>query len=227
MSPHEVAVARFADVVAGDPWRVPVDEAALAMSAVLQPGLDVLHWQVELDELAAACPAPTRDVVVRHLFDTEHFDGDRATYADWRNSCLDRVVARRRGIPITLAVVVVEVARRLGVQLAGVGMPAHFLVGDPADPDWFVDAFDAGRILDRDGARALHARVTGGAPWSEAHLAPVPARAVVARMLNNLRAGCHPVRDAVRAAQVASMREVVPEFAAEVREAPRARAVLN
>jgi regulator of sirC expression with transglutaminase-like and TPR domain len=226
MSPHEAALARFAAAVAGDPWEVALDEAALALSAVLQPGLDVLHWQVELDELAASCAAPTREGVVRHLV-AAGFAGDTTTYGDWRNSCLDQVIHRRRGIPITLAVVAIEVARRVGVGLAGIGMPAHFLVGDPHDPDWFVDAFGGFDVLDRTGARQLHARVTAGGAWSEAHLAPVPPRAIVARMLNNLLAGCDPRRDGLRLAQVAAMREVLPEFAAEVREASRRRAVLN
>ena len=90
-----------------------------------------------------SCSAPTR------------FAGDRSTYTDWRNSCLDHVLETGRGIPITLSVLLIEVARRRGVELVGIGMPAHFLVGDPTDPEWFVDPFHGGRTLDRAGCEAL------------------------------------------------------------------------
>jgi regulator of sirC expression with transglutaminase-like and TPR domain len=123
---------------------------------------------------------------------------------------------------------VIEVARRVGVPLVGVGMPAHFLVGDPADPDWFADPFDSGRRLDRAGCRDLLARITHGqVPWRDEHLAPTPPRAVIARMLNNLKAGCTRHVDLIRLALVMRMRVAVPELRGELPEAVRAQAVLN
>jgi hypothetical protein len=77
------------------------------------------------------------------------FEGDRADYHHWRNSCIDHVLETRRGMPITLSVVAIEVARRVGVTLAGVGMPGHFLVGDPTDPEWFADPFHGRTALGR------------------------------------------------------------------------------
>ncbi len=205
-----------------------LDEGSLSMSAVLQPGLDVITWLAELDEIAATCPTPTPSGVVDHVCDTLAFGGDRTTYTDWRNSCLDRVIMSRRGIPITLSIVVIEVARRVGVPLVGVGMPAHFLVGDPADPEWFVDPFDGGRILDRAGCRTLLERLTHGqVVWSDDHLRPTPNRLVIARMTNNLKAGFTQRGDAVRHALVMRMRMALPEFSSEAAEALRAQAVLN
>ena len=61
-----------------------------------------------------------------------------------------------------MSVAAIEVGRRVGVHLVGVGMPAHFLVGDPADENWFADAFGGGEVLDRTGCRALFGRATGG-----------------------------------------------------------------
>lgn len=226
--PTAAAVARFAALVQGDPGTVPLDETALALSAVLQPALDVIGWLATLDEIAAACATPTRSGVLAHVCGEMGFEGDRRRYGDWRNSCLDRVVAQRRGIPITLSTLVIEIGRRVGVRLVGIGMPAHFLVGDPDDPDWFADPFDGGRELDRDGCRALLDSLTHGqVPWRESHLAPTPTRAVIARMLNNLKASFAQQHDPVRLALVMRMRAVLPELAGEAGEAARAQAAFN
>lgn len=224
----ERAITRFAALVGGDPFAVPLDESALQLSAVLQPSLDVIGWLATLDELAASCPTPTRSGVIAHVCGELGFSGDRTTYGEWRNSCLDQVIAKRRGIPITLSLVVIEVGRRVGVPLVGVGMPAHFLVGDPNDPEWFADPFDGGVELDRSKCRDLLENLTRGqVPWSERHLTPTPNRAVIARMLNNLRAAFAQRPDPVRYALVMRMRLTVPEFAGEAAHAARAQAAFN
>lgn len=228
LDPTERAIARFATLLGGDPHGVPLDEAALQLSAVLQPSLDVIGWLATLDEIAASCPTPTRSGVVTHVCGELGFRGDRTTYGEWRNSCLDQVIAKRRGIPITLSLVVIEVGRRVGVPLVGVGMPAHFLVGDPSDPEWFADPFGGGEELDRAGCRSLLDQLTHGqVPWSDRHLTPTPNRAVIARMLNNLRAAFVQRPDPVRHALVMRMRLAVPEFAGEAAHAARAQAAFN
>ena len=112
-----------------------LDEASLVLSSALQPALDEMDCLVALDLLAGECPTPTADGVAKHLFDTLAFTGNRNAYYDWRNSCLDRVVATRVGIPISLSILMIEVARRVGVPLVGVGMPAHFLVRSADDAE--------------------------------------------------------------------------------------------
>jgi regulator of sirC expression with transglutaminase-like and TPR domain len=226
--PTAVALARFAAAVDGDPWRTPLDEAALLISAVLQPGLDLIGWLAALDAVAAGCPTPTRSGIVQHLLVAEGF-GQVPTVADgWRSSCVDRVVVTRRGLPITVAVVLIEVARRLGVPLVGIGMPAHFLVGDGDDPNWFVDPTGGGTVLDRAACRELLSRETGGrVRWRESHLDPVPNRMILVRMLNNLRAALTARADPVRHATVMRMRVVVPELRDEQDAAVRAQAVFN
>lgn len=226
--PRAVALATFAGAVGGEPHAVDLDEAALSMSAVLQPGLDIVGWMATLDDIAARCATPTRSGVVAHVCGEMGFVGDRTTYGDWRNSCLDQVIAQRRGIPITLSVLVVEVARRVGVTLTGVGMPAHFLVGDPTDPDWFADPFDGGTELDRTGCRALLERLTRGqVPWHESYLGPTPNRLVIARILNNLRNSFAQRPDPVRLALVMRLRQYVPELAVDDGDAARTQAPLN
>jgi regulator of sirC expression with transglutaminase-like and TPR domain len=226
--PTSGALGEFAAAVAGDPWSTPLDEAALAMSAVLQPGLDTVAWLAALDEIAAACPTPTRDGIVRHLLAVEGFGNGPNPLDRWRASCLDRVIVTRRGLPITIGVVVIEVARRLGVPLVGIGMPAHFLVGDPADETWFVDPLGAGAALDRAGCRVLLERETDGrVRWRDTHLDAVANRAIIARMLNNLKSALPRRTDPVRHALVMRMRLVVPELSSERDEGIRAQAVLN
>ncbi|HEY3485751.1 MAG TPA: transglutaminase family protein [Ilumatobacteraceae bacterium] len=227
-APVDAAIERFAQLFSTAHVQPPLDEAALGISAVLQPALDVASELAEIDAIAGSCPDSTREGVVEHLFGQLGFTGDPRTYGDWHNSCLDHVLASRRGIPITLSVLTVEVARRLGVALCGVGMPAHFVVGDPADPNWFVDAFDHGTVLDRNGCRELLQRVTSGqVTWRESHLDPTPPRAILVRMLNNLRAGFTQRPDPVRLALVMRLRMSIAELSDEWREAVRALAVLN
>lgn len=221
-------LAEFAGLVAMSDDEMALDEAALAMSAVLQPRLDVIEWLSVLDEFAASCPTPTREGVLAHVFGELGFAGDRRSYGDWQNSCLDRVIDARRGIPITLSVVAIEVARRVGVSLHGIGMPAHFLVGDPSDPQWFCDPFHSGRVLSTTGAAALLAELTHGQiPWDPQHLRPVSTREVIARMLNNLKAAFAQRKDYVRLDLVMRMRIAMPEFGAEREQARRLRFVLN
>ena len=220
---------RFAELMALEAADVPLDEAALLISAELQPGLDLIEWLTALDVLAGDCPTPTAAGVARFLFDDEHFVGNRTAYYDWRNSCLDRVIATRTGIPISLSVVMIEVARRVGVKLVGVGVPTHFLVGVAGDPEVFFDPFNGGRPLDRTQTRAMfedltHRRV----PWDEAYLDPTSNRDIVIRMLNNLKAVFAGRSDAIRLGMIMRLRATIPELAdAEAEEIATSSAIFN
>lgn len=220
------ALARFGEIVA-DRTAVRLDEAWLAMSAVLTPSLDIEFWRASLDTLAAGCPEPTRAGVVQHLFGTSRLSGAREDYGDWRNSRIDHVLANGIGIPISLAVTAIEVGRRVGVTLAGVGMPAHFLLGDPADGNWFVDPFNGGEPLDRVECRDLFRRITGGsATWREDYLRPTPPAAIVVRMLNNMRAAFTRDSDHIRLALVMRMRGMLTT-ADSVDDTRRGQALFN
>jgi regulator of sirC expression with transglutaminase-like and TPR domain len=203
------ALADFGAVVA-DRAALRLDDTWLAMSAVLSPSLDVAFWRGSLDALAGACRSATREGVIEHLFASDRLRGAGEDYGDWRNSRIDHVLANGVGIPISLAVAAMTVGRRVGVELAGIGMPAHFLIGDPHDSDWFVDPFAGGEVMDRTGCRDLFRRITGGAAtWREDFLRPTPPAAIVVRMLNNLRASFARDNDQIRLALVMRMRAMV------------------
>jgi regulator of sirC expression with transglutaminase-like and TPR domain len=166
---------------------VPLDVAALCIAAQAHPGLDVDEWSARLDTLAARCTTTTFDGVRAHLFDQEGFHGDVDHYADPENSFLDSVIERRRGIPITLSVLMIAIGRRVGVDVRGVGMPGHFLVLDGARGDVWCDPFHGGALLDADGCRRRFEMVYGGSlTFQRGFLTPTPPPAIVARMLANL-----------------------------------------
>ena len=174
----------FAEWAATEP--VPLDRAALAIAAHCRTDpVDEAAALAELDRLGAAVREPIPEVVVDLLFGAEGFGPNRGRFADPANSYLDLVVSRRLGIPITLAVVTIEVARRAGLELHGVGMPGHFLVGTP-DAGMFIDAFE-GRLIDRAGAAAIFARFESRQAFDDSFLQPTPPEAILLRMLNNLR----------------------------------------
>jgi regulator of sirC expression with transglutaminase-like and TPR domain len=180
---------RFVALVGGPGGVGPLDEATLLIAAHARRGLDVAAERCRLDELAAGVAAPTLDALRTHLFGELGYAGNQVDYYDPRNSYLDQVVKRRVGIPITLAVLMLEVGRRIGVPLAGVSMPGHFVVRDKVDRDVFVDPFARGAVVDRTAIEArFRASQPSDAAFDPAYLDPVPASAVIARMLANLDA---------------------------------------
>ncbi|HYH49472.1 MAG TPA: transglutaminase-like domain-containing protein [Acidimicrobiia bacterium] len=208
MSGAEEPLARFAALVARPDDEIPLDEAALLIAASARPGLDVAAELRRLDDLAGGCKEPTIDGLTHHLFDDLGFRGNSEHYQDPDNSYLDQVVSRRLGIPISLSVLTIEVGRRLGVALDGIGMPGHFLVGVRDDPAVFLDPFAGGRRLDTAGCRAVFSSL-GGTDWQESFLAPVGARAILNRMLLNLQ-GLFLPADLRSAAWVLELRLTVP-----------------
>jgi regulator of sirC expression with transglutaminase-like and TPR domain len=121
------------------------------------------------------------------LFRDLGFHGNAEDYYDARNSFLNDVLERRTGIPISLSVVYIAVARRVGLELHGTSFPGHFLLVHDR-PGWpiVIDAFERGRILEREDCEGLLARF-GEAPWDARVLAPVADLAILRRMLNNLK----------------------------------------
>jgi regulator of sirC expression with transglutaminase-like and TPR domain len=176
---------RFTELVA-QPEGFALDEACVLVAAHAHAELDVDAELARLDELAAGFPGGDVVALARHLCRDLGFAGDRTSYHDPRNSLLPDVLDRRLGIPISLAILAMEVGRRVDVPVAGIGMPGHFLVRDAGGGGPFVDLFAGGRELDREGCRSVFAQLHPRAQWSDAFLAPVGPHAVVTRVLTNL-----------------------------------------
>jgi len=205
-------VDRFAALVREPEASIPLDEAALLIAAAAKPAVDVDATLVKLDEIADEVPAPTLDGLRALLFRDLGFGGNPDDYYDPANSFLDDVIDRRVGIPISLAVLMMEVGRRVGVPLWGVSMPGHFLVRDKVDPDVFVDPFARGRVLDREGCMARFHAVQGpGSVFDDAFLEPVGQRAILTRMLANLETVATVREDGALLRGALELRVTLPE----------------
>ncbi|KLJ00628.1 hypothetical protein WQ56_08690 [Luteimonas sp. FCS-9] len=200
-----------------EPAALPLFEAALLVARDEYPELDAgafdarmqahaAHLRVEVDAIESG---PLKmQAINRHLFEEVGYTGDQDTYYDPRNSYLNEVIGRRRGNPISLAIVQREVARRLGVPLEGISFPGHFLVRLPVGDGMLVmDPFNGGRPLDLDELRMRATAHVGGTPPDDDALAtmlrPATPRATVMRMLRNLHAVYRDAGDWARAARSA------------------------
>ncbi len=187
---------RFAAIAGLPDERIDLAAAALWIAAEEHPGLDPALWLARLDEMAA-CLRPRLDgvggdldrvaLLAGFLADDVGLRGNAEDYYDPRNSLLNEVLGRGLGIPITLAVVYIEVGRRAGVPLAGVGFPGHFLLRHALCPGLLFDPFDRGRLLTQEDCRAMLERLSGGSiAFDPRLLKPASPRQILIRMLNNL-----------------------------------------
>jgi len=199
---------RFVALVEGPEDTLPLDEAALLLAAHAEPKLDVAAQLARLDGLAERVTRPTAPAVTGLLFGEIGLRGNSEEYGDPRNSFLDQVLDRGLGIPISLAVVTMEVGRRVGVVFDGVGMPGHFLVRSEGV---LMDPFRGGRVLDIAEAEALFRALHGPeAPFSPSLLAATGRRAILARMLANLRGSYAERGDAAALVWVARLLVAIP-----------------
>ena len=202
------ATERFTELVRRSPDEVPLDETALLIAKHAHPDLDLAGPLGELDQLADTVPGTTADDVAGALFGEGGLAGNTVDYADPRNSYLDDVLARRLGIPISLSVVMIEVGRRRGIPIYGVGMPGHFLVKyETGRYRIFVDSFNGGALLtQRDCARFLD---QAGYGFDERFLQKTPARSILIRMIKNLVAIYNKMGDIPRAARLTRYIEIL------------------
>jgi len=187
------ARARFAEIAALDDADIDLAEAALCLAAEARPDLPVDRYLERLDQLAREVGPldggleERVEELNRQLFGVHGFHGSRDDYYDPRNSFLDQVLDRKVGIPISLCVVYVEVARRLGLDAAGVGFPGHFLAR-VGDAPLLVDAFEGRAIARAECEQRLVAVFGPGAELTPELLAPADNKAILLRMLANLKA---------------------------------------
>jgi regulator of sirC expression with transglutaminase-like and TPR domain len=212
------ATARFAAAVAAPASEMRLDVVAFSLAAHAHPGLDVDAGCARLDDLAGRCPTHTFDGMRAYLFESLGFRGNTRDYGDPENSFLDSVLERRVGIPISLALVMMEIGRRVGAPAHGVGMPGHFLVMDASRDGVWCDPFHGGRVYDVEGCRRLFASVHGSARgFSRALLAPTDPHMIVARMLANLEGG-RLATDPLALSWLCDLHLALPDLAPDQRE---------
>ena len=216
--------------------RVDLARAALVVAKIEYPKLDPDRTIARLDALgdrahgrlnalADSSVAARVEALNRLLFEEEKFEGNRRHYGDFRNSLLNVVLERRTGMPISLAVVYIEVARRAGLEVFGVSFPGHFLLRVPADAGdaggpLILDPFEGGRRLGEHDCRDLLQRHVGDDAEYDASLVEAcPPRQIVGRMLNNLKRTYVELRSYPHARAVTELLlSVGPSFGSDLRD---------
>jgi regulator of sirC expression with transglutaminase-like and TPR domain len=183
---------------------------------------DVELAMTALDDLAYGC-GPTFADWHRRMFVESEFSGNGLDYHDPRNSFLPHVLERKVGIPISLATVGLELAKRIGLTMWGVGMPGHFLLGTPANPRMkslsgveetsFIDPFNGGTLMGLDGCAMLLESMFGKRQELDpSMLAPVSSELILIRMTNNLKSIYARDRNFDGLTAVLRLRSCLPEM---------------
>lgn len=193
--------ARLRELLEASPETVRLAEVALLVGEAQRTGVDVEDQLGRLDDIARGVSErlpPDADAVQtvlainQHLFHELGFSGAGAEYYDPRNSFLDEVLTSKRGIPITLAILYIDVGRQLGLDLHGIAFPGHFLVRCEMDDGVvIIDPYGGGATLDRDDLQSRLRETRNGEVPDETlddMLVPASPRDVAARMLRNLKA---------------------------------------
>ncbi len=224
--------AALVELLAGRPSDLELDRAALEVSRIECPDLDAERAVAQLDEHALAIAERADDLsdgrcfvetANAYLFGAAGFRGSETDYYNPANMCLNSVMETGVGIPITLSVVYMEVARRLAKPVSGVGLPGHFLIRyDEPGYNAIIDPFHGGAILD-------HARcceLAGMDSLEPAMLDAVDKRQVLMRIINNLRGTYFRRREGAKALGLLDLLvEANPESADEHKQ--RAAALLQ
>ncbi len=201
---------RFARVVNQTESAINLGEAALLIAEDAHPGLDIEAYLRKLDEIAEPVRERVREespllevvqILNGHLFGEVGFRGNTEDYYDPRNSYLSEVLDRKLGIPITLSVVYMEAARRIGLTAVGIGLPGHFIVEARRDgAAALLDPFHGGALLTLEDCERLVQDAYGDSvTFCEDQLAPVRKRQILTRMLNNLKKNYLTSDEALRA----------------------------
>lgn len=193
----EPGLAAFTRAVQGPDADIDLARVALWLAWINQPSLSIAPYLDTLNRLAEESRAESvKDHLGRlhrvreFLFGEEGFRGNTADYYDPRNSFLHDVLDRRLGIPITLALVFIEVGRRVGLAIDGIGLPGHFIVAGRAEAGAvLLDPFNGGALLTHRACADLVAKALGRhTELSAEHFVPVTKRQFLTRILNNLKA---------------------------------------
>ena len=224
---------RFRQMVCGPDEAINLAEAALLIASEECRDLDIAAYLARLDEMAATLrhrlradisPADTIIALNRFLFDEHGFGGNAADYYDPRHSFLNEVLDRKRGIPLTLALVYIEIGRRIGLPVQGVSFPAHFLVKCPLREGTVVlDPYAKGVSLSLEQLKQRIKSLRNGVEPPRSVIAGMLAAAsnkdILVRMLRNLKGIYTHHREWLKAlAATDRILSVMPDLAEEYRD---------
>ena len=209
--------------------KIDLIRAALVIARSEYPNLDIEIYATRMEQLArrvaALVPEPDPRLALtalnRVLFEEMNLRGNREDYYDPRNSFLNDVLDRGLGIPITLAIVYMEVAKRVGFTLAGVGMPGQFLLKPYGlDGEILIDCFNRGDVVSRqDCQNRLDEIYSGEMKMRPEFLHPISRRQILTRMLNNLKTVYLSTRNFRKALMIADFILVIyPRSAEDVKQ---------
>lgn len=184
---------------ASSEWRLA--EAALAAATLVNPTVSIPVYLQRLDAMGLDLATHLNGQLTvaqklaglnAYLFEEQGFSGNRADYFDPHNSCLDDVLDRKLGIPISLSILYLDLAQAIGLDAYGIGFPGHFLVGVlSADRRWYIDAYDNGRELKPDDLKVLLASQLQDPVLSmhtlKNYLKPATPLQIIVRLLRNLK----------------------------------------
>ncbi len=196
----KAARQQFQEIIQCADAVLALDRAALLIAAEDYPNLVIEDYLSQLDTLAEESrrrmtenelhhPLACATALAAHLFYEGRFNSNVGNYYDARNSFLNEVIDRGKGIPITLSVIFIEVAKRLDVKLFGVGMPGHFIVKYvDEEQEVFFDPFNGGKILTEDDCRQkIEAMYNDQVKFNSSFLQACTKKEILSRMLQNLK----------------------------------------
>jgi regulator of sirC expression with transglutaminase-like and TPR domain len=231
MKTHSLARQRFSTLIRHPDTQIALAEAALCIAWEDQGTGNPDEALQQLDAMAAAArpfidgmtdPPQIVAALNRYLFEQEGFRGNTWNYDNPANSFLDCVLETRTGLPIALAVLYIEIGWRLGLPLAGLALPGHFLVCYPtSDTAIYIDPFHQGRLWSYDECAQQIATVYGSASPAlmQTMMAPPTRRAILTRMLRNLKHSYLASTDLTRALSATDrILLLTPKDAAEIRD---------
>jgi len=166
---------------------LPLDRAVALIAGIAIESVSPSEILKKFDEIAAACDSNSVLGVMKFLFGPGKFAGNTVNFQDPANSLFDSVLSRKLGIPISLSVLAIEVAKRKDFELLPIGMPGNFLVQSSTDDDQYFDPFRGPDPLSSQACVDLFLNLNPQALWSDSYLQPVTNRAVIIRMLTNLK----------------------------------------
>lgn len=203
---------RFAELVGTRGSVVPLDETLAIICHFADPSINPSLVVSDLDQLAERTTAATATELISELFGPSGFTGNTVSYDDPSNSYLHLVLTRKLGIPITLCAVAMEIGRRIGVDIVGIGMPGHFLCRSTDGDRHFFDPFHSPSPLTAQDCRRLYENLTQLDNWSPEFLEPTDARMMVIRVLGNLKSIFRRRSDIANLRWVMRLRSAVPEI---------------